>query len=381
MAEVKDTTQVDPDDTDTLQAQSDDAMDFDSFGDGRSEGLDDDDESQSLESPAPKDEDKPAEGDAATGDETPDGDETIQADDAGETVTIDGEKIPIGDLTSEQLQKMATHTNQVGHYQKLADERKTELEQYREQLAAAERKNREVMDEWTRFQMQQTQQQDQQQTAEPVQRPTTEQLRGLFAGQLNAMKASGDLTEDEFDEHSGLIANYMYDSQVTQNVIAQVATTLDQRLQALEGTVPQTAQAVEEQTAERRNRLVQQEAASTEGYEDLSNPEEWNKLTEFIGNKVLSSPKDANGNPTFDPIFDAQTMREQYDAMQGAVMRSALAKAKKEAEQQKRKEADKATDAKGGGGPPPKKPTIKQPSDMTPEEEALSFDDPMMATG
>jgi hypothetical protein len=73
--------------------------------------------------------------------------------------------------------------------------------------------------------------------------------------------------------------------------------------------------------------------------------------------------------------------REQYDAMQGAVMRSALAKAKKAAAEKQRKDADKATDAKGGGGPPPKKPVIKQPGDMTPEEEALSFDDPMMATG
>jgi hypothetical protein len=106
MAEVEDTTQVDPGDSGSLKAQADDAMDFDSFGgDGTPDGFDDED--QDIGSPTPEDEDKSTEGDVATGDETPDGDETIVEDEAGETVTIDGEKIPIGDLTPEQLQKMA----------------------------------------------------------------------------------------------------------------------------------------------------------------------------------------------------------------------------------------------------------------------------------
>jgi len=361
---------------------SDDALDLDSFGgDGTPVGLDDDDD-KDPESPALEDE-KPEGEKAAAGDEAQDGEGATDLDDDGDMVTIGGEKIPISDLTTEQIRKMATHDYQVGRYQKLADDARTEVTDRDERIAALEVKNREVTDEWTRFKMnQEAAEQAARSSPTPQAPPSTEQLKGVFAGQLKTMKEAGTITEDEYDEHQGLIANWMYRDLQHQNTLQEVAKILDERLQVLEGTVPETAQAVHEQEGERRARLIQQEAASVEGYEALAEPEEWAGLMEFIQRKVSNSPKDNDGNPLFDPLFDGETMREQYDAKNGAIMRSALTKKKAQAEADKKKDALKGTDAKsGGGGQMRRKPPAKQSGDRTPEEEALSFSDPMMATG
>ncbi len=123
---------------------------------------------------------------------------------------------------------------------------------------------------------------------------------------------------------------------------------------------------------------VQQGVAAKPGYEALAKPEEWERLKLFISEKVNASPKTAEGKPTFDPQFDVDSMAQMFDAMTGAEMRATLMALK--ATQEK---ADKQTATMAGGETAAKAgtPPIKQPSKMTPEQEAMDFHDPTMATG
>jgi hypothetical protein len=297
-----------------------------------------------------------------------------------ETVTLDGVKyeVPEGEL-GEAFKKAATHFNQVNHFQELAEKSKADVAELKEQ-------NQTLMNQFTNWQMQQQQQQQQQQAeaAQPPQqeRPLPQQLQGAFRPYIEALKEQGRLSEDELEEHSGLISEYLYDQVRTTDTIRDLAVTIDERLRQLEGVAVPTYEANARREAEERDRHAHSEVAAMEGYEALKDPEEWGKLKQFVAEKVMNSPRDQQGNPLFDPIFDGPTMAQQYDAMQGAIMRKALAEQKILAEQKKTKQTQQAAgNAPGGGGKPQTRPKPKVPAELTPEDDALDFSDPNRAIG
>jgi hypothetical protein len=300
--------------------------------------------------------------------------------DQKETITLDGVtyEVPEGELGAA-FKKAATHFNQVAHYQEIADKRQTQLEELQQN-------QQQLLNQFTAMQMAQEQQQQQQQhvAQQPQEepRPHPEQLRGAFKPYLDALKEQGRLSEDEYEEHQGLISEYLYDSMRQAKAINDIAAYFEQRIQAIEGVAVPTYQSNQVREAQERDQSVWQDVAKLEGYEALADPEEWSRLKEYITNKVLNSKKDSQGNPLFDPIFDTETMAQQYDAMQGAIMRKALAEQKNIAEAAKKKAVGQAAgNAPGGGGAPQGRPKAKSPKEVTPESDALDWSDPTKAMG
>jgi hypothetical protein len=321
-----------------------------------------------------------ADDDGATDDEEV---STEEGEAESDFITIDGEKYSLDDLSTEQLKKMATHYNQVSHFQKIAEERDAAIAERERQIQELKDQNRQVMDEWTAHQMQREQerlQREQQQLEQQQpQRPSTDQLTTAFKPYLDKLAEEGRLTVDEVDEHSGLISEYLYDTYTRDTRTGEQFKLLQQRLEQLENFVSPAIQKWDEKSAVEHDAAVQAEVASMEGYEDLADPKNWERLKNYVGQKILNSPKDKEGNPLFDPLFDAETMAEQFDAMQGKLLRKALGKKKQNAGEQQNADRRRAGgSASQGGGAPPKKRGKKGPP--TPEEDALDFTDKRRAT-
>lgn len=289
-----------------------------------------------------------------------------------------GKKVTQADLAKdpELLNKLVTHSNQLTYFQQLAEERETKLN-----LAEAEK--RKLLDQYTEWEMQQAAAaQQQQQPQEPLKRPETKVLEGMYSPHLDKMVADGRLTEDQKGEFGNVISEYLFDLQNVHNLINSVVQAGTERFAGLEGSllgeVVPDVQRRQHQDAVSMDQNVQQNVAARPGYESLAEPAEWNRLKLFIAEKVNASPRDAEGHPTFDPIFDGDTMAQMFDAMTGADTRAALIALKQAQEQAAKNEAVMAggeTSARTGAPPP------KQPSPMTPEDEAMDFTDPSMATG
>jgi hypothetical protein len=231
--------------------------------------------------------------------------------------------------------------------------------------------------------MQQAAQAQQVGQAPPPQRPASSAIQGHFAGHLDQLVADGRLSEDQRHEFGNVIAEYMYDHQRTTNMINHAINMGAQRIAELEGqltgqVLPDLQQRQQSDALAWENH-VQQSLAAQPGYESLATPEEWNRLKLFIGEKVAASPRDHEGNPSFNPLFDVETMSRMYDAMMGPELRKQL-EAQRAAQEQKSKEAA----AMAGGETTARAstpPQQRQPSKMTPEDEAMDFSDPSMATG
>jgi hypothetical protein len=199
---------------------------------------------------------------------------------------------------------------------------------------------------------------------------------------LDKLVTDGRLTQDQRNEFGNVLAEYMFDQQNTTNLINNVVALGEQRIAQIEqqlfGEIVPDVQQRKRTDAYSADYYVQQTAAAQPGYEALATPEEWNRLKLFIAEKVNASPRDAEGNPTFDPMFDAPSMMQMYDAMTGADLRAKLA------EQKAAQEAAAAAVASKAGGETAaraSKPPLRQPSKMTPEDEAMDFSDPRLATG
>lgn len=361
--------------------------DLSAHDDGRPEGFDE-----------PESEPKSGEDQAQAAEETPDStpEQAVKAEPTEEkppegteesaeqiqTWTLDGgQKVTAADLAKnpDLITRIVTRSNQASNFQRLAEER----EQAR-QTAAAE--HRQLLDQYTQWQMWQQQQaaEAQRQSQQPVvQRPATQELQGRFAPHLDQLVADGRLTEDQRNEFGNVISEYMYDHQATRNLIHQLVDMGRRRIDDIEARVnddivPDVEYRREADRAA-ADQFVQQNLASYQGYEALADPAEWNRLKLFIAEKVNASPKTPEGRPSFDPMFDVPTMAQMYDAMTGYDLRQQLA-----AQKAAQEEASKTAVAQAGGetaaraaGPPPP----KVPSKMTPEEEALDFGDPRMASG
>ncbi len=303
-------------------------------------------------------------------------DDELEASDP--TITIDGKKYTKDELTPELLSKMATHYNQVGHQQKLTKEQKDLVTERDERIVQLELEKQRIEQEWTRKKM--AEEFEQRKAAEvreapkPTPRPDPKVLSSQFEPYLKELKETGRLTEDELDEHSGLISEYIYDTLETRNIIQQITAHLVQRLDAIEGFVNPAIQNWDKEQAIRSDEQIHKEAAAIEDYEELADPETWEKLKAYITRKISDSPLDSAGNPTFNPIFDAETMAEQFDAMQGKSLRAALTAKKKKATATKKADAKKAGGSASSGGKAPRK-RPKPKKEPTDADAALDWGD------
>lgn len=309
--------------------------------------------------------------------ETPEG-KTEETPPADPVYTLPGgKKVTQAELAAnpELLQNLVTQSNQYTDAQRLAEERKLKL-------AEVEADRRRLLDQYTEWEMNQRLAAEQPAPAAPLQRPDTKVLEGIYGPHLDKLVTDGRLSTDQRAEFGNVMSEYMYDQQNNHNLITAIATDGARRLDALEsrlsGEVVPDLQRRQQQDAVSMDQTVQQNVATRPGYEALANPEEWNRLKLFISEKVNASPRDYEGRPTFDPMFDGDSMAQMYDALTGADTRAMLVALKA-----KQAEADKLTTAMAGGETAAKAgtPPIKQPSKMTPEQEAMDFRDPSMATG
>jgi hypothetical protein len=199
------------------------------------------------------------------------------------------------------------------------------------------------------------------------------------------MVQSGRLTEDHKNEFGGLIAEHMYDMQNIKSLIQEVvnagAADLQRIEQQIQGEIAPNINDFKTQSLRATEQQVQQGAASVPGYEALQDPTEWQRLIDFVSQKIESGGYGPDGKPVFNPDLDPQTACQMYDAMTGAELRQKLL-AQKALEEQQAKDGQTAAAVSGetaakAGGPP----VQRQPSKMTPQEEAMDFSDPHMTAG
>jgi hypothetical protein len=374
-----------------LDQEYEDALDFggggveDSRGSQEDEPWDDDDkeaeEEQAKDEVAEEDEKEEKEEEdedvATKGSE-----ESIEEeeDEEGETTyTLDGKKYTAEEVIADPklLGKMATHYNQVGNLSKLLDEERATVTAREEAIAQLEAENSKIEREWIAGKM--AEEARRREAAEkeapaPAPRPSSEVLKTQIKPYIDKLHKDGRLTEDEVEEHSGLIAEYVYDTATRDRTLQTVATELLRRIEQIEQFVNPAIKDWDAEKAARADVSIQAQAAKIEGYEELSDPENWEKLKKYISDKIAASPKDSEGRPTFDPIFDAETMAGQWDAMSGPTTRKALAALKKRAEKQKAEDAKKASGSATTGGKKPKKKPQKKGA-PTEQEAALDWGD------
>ena len=399
MADKKEQEQLD-EEAKQIALEMDDALDFGGSGTddvlrGQGGAVEEEKEDDSGDKPwdegdeAGKEEEQSDEGKA---DEAKDDDEEVAtkesdestedadeaSDDGVPTYTLDGKKYTAEEVAANPklMDKMATHYNQVGNFQKLLDEERGTNTSKDEAIAQLEAEKRQIQDEWTRMKMAHEAEANKPaaEEAKPAERPSTKVLTEHFKPMLEQMKEDGRLSEDEIDEHSGLVAEYLFDTIQTRSTLEEVVKHFVKEIDGIKQFINPAIQTWSRDEAVRADASTQKEAASVEGYEDLESPENWESLKEYITKKISNSPKNSDGSSQFDPIFDAETMREQWDAMQGATMRKALGAAKAAAEKQKEEDAKKAGGSASGGGKAPKKrPKPKKP--LTDSDEAMDWGD------
>jgi len=290
---------------------------------------------------------------------------------------IEGQEVAIPDgIDPEFFKKMATHYGQVAQYQRVAAEKDRQLQQFQAQ-------QQDILNSYVQRQMYQDQEvaqrAQQEQLAASQQRPKKEELLHAFDPYIKSLHDEGRVSIDELDEHKGLIAEYLWDQNRTASTMQTGFQFMDARLRRLEqNLIPDYQQRVQE-SAVQRDQRVQQEVAARPGYEDLKESQHWDKLKAYIANKVVNGPRDQQGRPVFDPVFDSDTMAEMWDAMQGQTLRQALLQQRASATS-----SDRAAIARAGGlptsqGARPKPPPKK--GQMTEEQDALNFTDPRRAIG
>ena len=321
-----------------------------------------------------EDDDKSIEAGEASSDE---GDE--DGEEGVDTYTLDGKKYTAEEVAADPklLSKMATHYNQVGNLQKLLDAERTNVSTRDEAIVQLEAEKQKIEREWVGRKMAEEAERreaaEQEQSAPPP-RPQTELLKTQLKPYIDQLQKDGRLTEDEVEEHSGLIAEYVYDYANITKLVQGVAAEAFKRIEQIEHFVNPAIKDWDAEKAVRAEKSVHEQAAKIEGYEELSDPENWETLKKYVSEKIAASPKDSKGRPTFDPIFDAETMASQWDAMHGPTTRKALAALKKRAEDEKKSDAKKASGSATTGGKKPAKKQKKKGA-PTPSDDALNWGD------
>jgi len=299
----------------------------------------------------------------------------LEAEEISEITLPDGSKmaVPRELATNEQFKKLVTQDHQVAHYQKLAEERQKQLD---ELSADRERKRQEAIDLLLQQQAQQAEQAQQTQQAQQIQRPTPEDVQNTFKPALSQLVAEGRISEVAAEEFGDVLSEYLYDYASTHQRISQLQEAMMQIATAL--PPPEMFQVFEKQRIQSEEAKLLAQVTKREGYEDLSNPQEWQKLKDFVATKIADSPKDQEGNPTFNPVFDTDTICALYDAMMAPTWRAALRKQRTQAEEDSKTATKRAAgDSASKASAKPKPPE----SPMTPELDAMTFTDPRTATG
>jgi len=362
--------------------------DLTAHGDGRSETLEE--EAPVVQEPAKEGEQAQA---AETPVETPpeppvagvptepvaEGAEQKEGETEEQTWTLDGGRVvTAAEIAADPtlITQIVTRSNQTSNFQRLAEER----EQHRLQTEA---ENRRLLDQYTAWQIQTEQAAQFAQAAPLPQRPEPKVIEGAYSGHLDRLVSDGRLTEDQRTEFGNVISEYMFDQQNTVNLINNIVALGQERLLNVEhqiaGTVMPDLQQRYHQDVLNMDYYVQQELASRPGYESLANPDDWTRLKLFVSEKVNASPRGEDGRPIFDPVFDPDTMAQLFDAMTGPDLRAQL-----EAQKAAQEEAAKQAAALASGETTARAvtpPQQKQPSKLTPKEEAMDFSDPRLATG
>lgn len=310
------------------------------------------------------------------------GAEATEAETQPEPITYTlpgGKKVTREELIAndKMLQDLVTHSNQLTHFQKLSEDRNAALQR-------AEAEKRQILDQYTQQQMQQQAAQQQQQQAPAYVRPPGKAIEAHFEPVLQGMIEDGRLTEDHKSEFGGLIAEHLFDMAQMRDLVSAVvqagSTELDGIRQTIQGDIYPNVDAFRAQAIRQTEAQVQQTAAAKPGYEALADPQEWQRLTAFVAQKISNSGVDQYGNPIFNPDLDPDTAAQMYDAMTGHDLRAQLAAqaagvAARAANQQVTAAVSGAGAARAGGAP------MRQPSTKTPHDEAMDFSDPTMATG
>jgi hypothetical protein len=299
----------------------------------------------------------------------------LEQEEIHEITLPDGSKmaVPKELAEHEQFKKLVTQDHQVAHYQKLAEERQAQLDELQKQQ---DQKRQEAIDILLQQQAAQAEQAQQQQQVQQFQRPPADKIKEHFTPMIAQMQAEGRITEEEAYDHGGLIAEQLFQNALLEQKIAQLEHGMTQVVTAM--PTQEMFDLFRAQQVQTEEAKLLAEVSNRQGYEDLTNPDEWQKLKDFVAQKIANSPKDGEGNPTFNPLFDADTVCALYDAMMAPTWRAAIQKQRAQAEEDAKTSAKQA--AGDSASKAPAKPTPPK-APMTPELDAMTFDDPKAATG
>jgi len=322
---------ADPNTEQTATADAQPVTDDDGLGDF---GLDDGPDLDAIEEPvAGPVADAPAEGGGSApveGVEQAAGDATEQPAEP-ETITIDGNKIPLAGLPLEQvalLKKASTHYGQVSHYQKLADERAAEVERVKAEQAEMSNNVSRIMAE--RMAREQADQ------AQPV-GPTPEfnkQLTEHYKPEIDRLVESGAVSKFVAEEDPGLLAHGLY----LRDELYQTKQTVEILKNYIVGTHAQNMR----QSAEGQiNDLFDSYAERGDIYAPLSDVETRQKFFQTYAS--LANPMEMVKNPE---LFERLWIGFVRDEVLAAAGRA------KEIEEQRQNEQRRRTTGEGVGLPP-----------------------------
>jgi len=266
----------------------------------------------------------------------------------------------------ERMKNLVTQANQMTHYQKLADDRKRAIDE-------SAQREKSVYEQWVEMQIhnQMMAAQQAQQVQAPVRmRPPAPQIKSAFEPYLQDLVKQGRISEDHMAEDSGLIAEYLYDQMSLREALENQLSTYEQRINMLETQLAPVQSTVRAAQVLSDERTIQQEVASTPGYEDFADPRKWEQLKAFVGQQIAEQGTDEYGAPNLKVRFTPDHMRAWADAMMAPAMRAVLANRKQDAKTRQQRETKQAAGEASGTG---RQPKAKPKSAQTPEELAMDF--------
>jgi hypothetical protein len=268
---------------------------------------------------------------------------------------------------SEEMKKLVNKAHQVAHYQSL----------YEKEKAAREKEAadwQQIRDQWVKDQMtQQPGAERGRETPAPPpapERPPAAQIRGAFEPYLKTLVEQGRISEDHVAEDGGMISEYLFDQMVLRQSLEQALTAYEERIAELEDRFGPVDENVRTQRVLATEKSVQNEVASTPGYEDFADPVKWGQLKDYVSQIIVNSGTNQDGEPNFQPTFDARTMMRMADSMMGPAMRQALAARQREVAERQARETQQAAGESQGRAARPGTPRERE---MTPEEMAMDF--------
>ena len=302
------------------------------------------------------------------------GDAAADADGRTLYTLPDGTKCAREDIDDETFAKMIVGWNQQQHSQRLSEERTAEIQARDQHIAELNAQNQQYVTNWEILRQQVTlnqQRQNQQQAQQPP--PTREQMSAHFAPEIQEMVKSGYVSELEADEHSGLIAGFLYrDGQRDQREAQKDAMigNLMTRVNQIEGTYGNDLQGRASAHADATMASVRNELTSSddEVLHLLKDDNNWNSLMGYLEEHIAVS------NGGYNPQFNAEVLAGIFYGMP-AIRELTRAQRGRAAEiENGRKQVDaKLAGGQGGTGSgkrgPAAKPQTRKPTAL--EEAGL----------